>query len=105
MYNGFELCEAEAISGKEEYLNSEKYEIRAWDWDRPGHIKADIRFLNGIRNAHPALRHFTNLCFYNAWNDRILYYGKRTARSEEHTSELQSLMRTSYAVFCLKKKK
>src|SRR3546814_2396949 len=31
--------------------------------------------------------------------------GMRLQRSEEHTSELQSLMRTSYAVFCLKKKK
>lgn len=79
MYNGFELCEAEAIPGKEEYLNSEKYEIRAWDWDRPGNIKSDIRFLNEIRNGNAALRGFTNLTFYNAWNDRILYYGKRTA--------------------------
>ena len=79
MYNGFELCEAEAMPGKEEYLNSEKYEIRAWDWDRPGHIKSDIRFLNELRRDHAALRRFTNLTFYNAWNDRILYYGKRTS--------------------------
>ena len=36
VYNGFELCEAAPVPGKEEYLNSEKYEIKAWDWDRPG---------------------------------------------------------------------
>src|SRR3546814_4982973 len=35
----------------------------------------------------------------------VLVHGRRTSRSEEHTSELQSLMRISYAVFCLKKKK
>lgn len=78
MYNGFELCEAEPVPGREEYLNSEKYEIRARDWERPGNIKSDIRFLNELRREHPALRRFTNLEFYNAWNDHILYYGKRT---------------------------
>ncbi len=36
VYSGFELCEATPVPGKEEYLNSEKYEIKAWDWDRPG---------------------------------------------------------------------
>jgi starch synthase (maltosyl-transferring) len=79
IYSGFELCESEAIPGKEEYLNSEKYEIRAWDWDRPGHIKHDIRLINTLRRRHRALQEFDNLAFYNAWNDNILYYGKRTA--------------------------
>ena len=49
VYSGFELCEATPIPGKEEYLNSEKYEIKAWDWDRPGHIRPDIRLLNKLR--------------------------------------------------------
>src|SRR3546814_3288184 len=40
--------------------------------------------------------------FYLTWKARE--YGVHTRRSEEHTSELQSLMRISYAVFCLKKK-
>jgi starch synthase (maltosyl-transferring) len=78
VYNGFELCEAAPVPGKEEYLDSEKYEIRAWDWDRPGNIKGDIRFVNELRRDHPALRRLGNLTFYNAWNDHILYYGKRT---------------------------
>jgi len=78
VYNGFELCEAAAIPGKEEYLDSEKYEIRAWDYDRPGHIKDDVRRLNALRNSHPALQQFTNLSFYNAYNDAILYYAKYT---------------------------
>src|SRR3546814_7247043 len=41
---------------------------------------------------------------YSAWTGNI-EYGQSRSRSEEHTSELQSLMRISYAVFCLKKKK
>src|SRR5690606_15806641 len=65
-----------AISGKEEYLDSEKYEIKAWDWDRPGDIREDIRLVNGLRRTRPALQQFTRLTFYNAWNDQILYYGK-----------------------------
>jgi len=79
IYNGFEICEAEPIPGKEEYLHSEKYEIRAWDMDKPGHIKDDIRLINRLRRSHPALQEFTNLAFYNTSSDQVLCYGKRTA--------------------------
>ena len=78
IYSGFELCEAEPVPGKEEYLNSEKYEIRGRDWDAPQHIRPDIRLLNRLRREHKALQSFDNLSFYNAWNDNILYYGKTT---------------------------
>jgi starch synthase (maltosyl-transferring) len=78
VYSGFELCEAAAIAGKEEYLNSEKYELKVWDWNRPGNIKEDIRRLNTLRHQSPALQSFANVTFYNAWNDHILYYGKTT---------------------------
>jgi starch synthase (maltosyl-transferring) len=79
VYNGFEICESEPVPGKEEYLNSEKYEIRTWDFDKPENIKWDIEFINRLRREHKALQDFTNLTFYNAWNDNIIYYGKRTA--------------------------
>ncbi|RAI04425.1 alpha-1,4-glucan--maltose-1-phosphate maltosyltransferase [Acuticoccus sediminis] len=78
VYNGFELCEGTPVPGKEEYLNSEKYELRAWDWDRPGHIRHDVWLMNHLRKNHAALQEFTNLAFYNMWNDNIIYYGKRT---------------------------
>ena len=78
IYNGFELCEAGALPGKEEYVDSEKYEIRAWNWDRPGNIRDDISLINRLRREEPALRDFTNLAFYNAWDSNILYYGRRT---------------------------
>ena len=78
VYSGFELCEGTPIPGKEEYLNSEKYEIKAWDWDRPGNIRRDVALMNQLRRTHPALQEFANLKFYNMWNDNILYYGKRS---------------------------
>jgi starch synthase (maltosyl-transferring) len=78
IYNGFEICEAAPLPGKEEYLDSEKYQIRAWDFDAPGNIKDDIRLINRIRRDNPALWRFTNLTFLNAWNDQILCYYKIT---------------------------
>jgi starch synthase (maltosyl-transferring) len=78
IYSGFELCEATAVPGKEEYLNSEKYELKVWDWNRPGHIKEDVRRLNVLRQTSPALQTFANVTFYSAWNDNILYYAKMT---------------------------
>jgi len=83
VYSGFELCEAEPVPGREEYLNSEKYEIKARDWDAPEHIRPDIRLINRLRREHPALQSFTNLAFYNAWNDNILYYGKMTPAKDD----------------------
>ncbi|MCQ8783770.1 alpha-1,4-glucan--maltose-1-phosphate maltosyltransferase [Mangrovibrevibacter kandeliae] len=80
VYSGFELCEYEPVKpGKEEYLNSEKYEIRAFDWKRPGNIRDDIAFFNRLRRTEPALQEFRNLQFYNFWNENVLFYGKRTA--------------------------
>src|SRR6185437_6393649 len=76
IYNGFELCENAAIPGREEYLHSEKYEYKVWDWDRPGHIKNEIAALNRFRRVNPALHGFVNLRFYEASDDNILFYGK-----------------------------
>ena len=42
VYSGFELCEAAALPNSEEYLDSEKYQLRAWDWNRPGNIVGEI---------------------------------------------------------------
>ncbi|MDE2463879.1 MAG: alpha-1,4-glucan--maltose-1-phosphate maltosyltransferase, partial [Alphaproteobacteria bacterium] len=76
MYSGFEVCEAAALPGREEYLDAEKYEIRPRDYSMPGNIMAEIGQLNRIRKAEPALQSHTGLTFYNAYNDNILYYGK-----------------------------
>jgi starch synthase (maltosyl-transferring) len=78
LYNGFELCEAEPVPKKEEYLDSEKYEIKAWDYDRPGNITEHVTKLNRIRRENPALWDFRNTLFLNAWNDQILAYARLT---------------------------
>jgi starch synthase (maltosyl-transferring) len=78
IYNGFELCENAGIPGREEYLHSEKYEYKVWDWDRPGNIKADIAALNRFRRANPALQQFLNLRFIYCEDPNILAYAKRT---------------------------
>ncbi|HKX10904.1 MAG TPA: maltotransferase domain-containing protein [Stellaceae bacterium] len=82
MYSGFELCEATPIPGREEYLDSEKYEIKAWDWDRPGNIRDFIARLNKIRRDNPALHYSTNLRFYASDDDNVLFYGKATAAGD-----------------------
>jgi starch synthase (maltosyl-transferring) len=82
LYNGYEICEATPMPGKEEYLNSEKYEIKVWDFDAPDNIKDDIRLINRIRRDNPALWQFTDLTFLNAWNDNILCYYKCSAAKD-----------------------
>lgn len=74
----FELCINEALPGKEEYLNSEKYEIKRWDREKPGSLQDFIARVNRIRKENPALQTTRNLCFYEADNEALLFYGKIT---------------------------
>lgn len=83
MYSGFELCEAEPLPGREEYMNSEKYEIKPRDWRSPGNIIADITVLNRLRKEEPALQSHLGLTFYNAYNENVLYYGKAAPGHED----------------------
>ena len=83
IYNGFELCENRALPGREEYLDSEKYEIKVWDWDRPGNIKNLITVLNLARREHPALQEYDNLQFHIADNSDILVYSKATPKRDD----------------------
>jgi starch synthase (maltosyl-transferring) len=78
MYSGFELCEARALPGREEYLDSEKYQIRVRDWQASGNIIDEISRLNRIRRANPALHTHLGISFHNAFNDQVLYYAKAT---------------------------
>ncbi|MDT8871740.1 hypothetical protein RAA17_13130 [Komagataeibacter rhaeticus] len=76
LYAGFELCDATALPGREEYLDSEKYQIRQRDWAAPGNIIAEITALNALRLRHRALQSHMGLRFYTIFNDRIVYFGK-----------------------------
>jgi starch synthase (maltosyl-transferring) len=78
LYSGYELCESTPVPGKEEFLNSEKYEYKVWDWDRPGNISADITRVNAIRRVHPALHEYENLRFFWSESEHHLCYGKST---------------------------
>jgi starch synthase (maltosyl-transferring) len=79
IYSGYELCENEALPGREEYLDSEKYQYKERDWNAPGNIKEWIARLNKIRKENRALQLYTNLRFHDAENDAILFYSKMTA--------------------------
>jgi starch synthase (maltosyl-transferring) len=81
MYSGFELCEADALADREEYRDSEKYEIKARDYDSPRNIATEIARLNRIRKSHPALQRQTGLTFYEAYNDHVIVYGKSSPGS------------------------
>lgn len=76
IYSGFELCEGAPLPGREEYLDSEKYQLKARDWNKPGNIKMFITRLNRARNEYPALQSYANIEFIPADNDQILAFHK-----------------------------
>jgi starch synthase (maltosyl-transferring) len=78
IYNGFELLEHEPIPGKEEYLNSEKYELKVRDWNAPCNIKDYIARLNRIRQSNPALLQTSNLRFAQVDDGEVIGYVKES---------------------------
>jgi starch synthase (maltosyl-transferring) len=78
IYSGYEFAENEAVPGTEEYLNSEKFEIKPRDWNAPGNIRAFVSRINAIRRGNPALASNRRLAFYPVDNEQILFYGKST---------------------------
>ena len=82
VYAGFELFEHVAVKpGSEEYLDSEKYQLRPRDWDNAlasGHTLAPyITMLNELRREHRALQTLRGLTFHNVDNDKIIAYSRR----------------------------
>jgi starch synthase (maltosyl-transferring) len=82
MYAGYELYEHIPLEpGTEEYLNSEKYEIKIRDWDKAAEkglsLAPFITQLNEIRRLNPALRRLRNLYFHPTQSDQIIAYSKR----------------------------
>jgi starch synthase (maltosyl-transferring) len=73
----YELMEARPREpGSEEYLDSEKYELRHWDLDRPDSLRAFIALLNRIRRENPALHSDWSLRFFPTDNDQLICYAK-----------------------------
>jgi starch synthase (maltosyl-transferring) len=79
VYSGFELYENQPASEtNEEYLDSEKYEIKDRIFDRPGTLAPLMTALNDIRRRHPALQQLRNLTLHPTDNAQILAFSKQT---------------------------
>ena len=73
----FELCDNRPLApGREEYLDSEKYEIKQWDIDRPDNLRTLIGQVNQLRRENPAFRANHNLRFHEVDNEQIIAYSK-----------------------------
>lgn len=82
----FELGENRPIApGREEYLDSEKYEVKVWDLDRPDNLSSLISQVNQIRRDNPAFRANHNLRFHEVDNEQIIAYSKS---SEDGSNEV-----------------
>ncbi|HUH41384.1 MAG TPA: maltotransferase domain-containing protein, partial [Castellaniella sp.] len=79
IYSGFELCESAPLPGREEYMDSEKYELRPRQWLAPGHIRDEIAQLNAIRSANPALHGVRGFQSLAATPDSVLAYLRTSA--------------------------
>ena len=78
VYAGFELYEHVAVRpGSEEYLDSEKYQIRSRDWSQPS-LAGYLTMLNRVRREHPATHRLTNIVFHTVDNPDVLAWSKRT---------------------------
>ncbi len=79
IYSGFELTENQPVRpGSEEYLDSEKYQIRIRDFGQPGNLSELIARVNVIRRAHPALQRDWGLRFHPSDNPELLCYSKQS---------------------------
>ena len=77
IYSGYELSENVPVrQGSEEYLDSEKYQIKVRDWNQPGNLKELIARVNAIRREHPALQQNDTLRFHATDNEALLWYSK-----------------------------
>ncbi|WSL80675.1 alpha-1,4-glucan--maltose-1-phosphate maltosyltransferase [Kitasatospora sp. NBC_01266] len=82
VYAGFELGENAPLDDGEEYLDSEKYQLRPRDWTRTDTLAPLLTTLNRLRREHPALQELRNLSFLPTDNDRIIAYTKRTGADQ-----------------------
>ena len=88
-----ELCENAALPGREEYLDSEKYQYKQRDWNASGNIKPLITRLNAIRFENAALQQTNNISFFASENPAILCYRKWSA---DLSSQILVIVTTDY---------
>jgi starch synthase (maltosyl-transferring) len=88
VYSGYELFEHVAVRpGSEEYLDSEKYQLRPRDWaaaEAEGRSLAPyLTHLNDLRRGHPALQQLRNLTFHRTDSDKVIAYSKRSSSGDD----------------------
>ena len=86
--------EHDPLPGREEYLDSEKYEIKVRDWDKPGNIKPYIRDLNRARRANPALQQTSQLRFLPIDDGTIIGFVKESVDQTNTVAVAIALSRT-----------
>jgi starch synthase (maltosyl-transferring) len=96
IYNGFELLEHEPIPGREEYLDSEKYEIKVRDWDKPGNIKPYIAELNRIRRENAAFQQTYNLRFVGIDDPNVTAFVKQSVDQSNTVAVAIALSRDTH---------
>jgi starch synthase (maltosyl-transferring) len=94
IYNGFELLEHEPIPGKEEYLDSEKYELKTHDWNKPGNIKNYIGQLNWLRKANAALQQTADLRFATLDDEEVIGFVKESPARDNAVAVAIALSKT-----------
>lgn len=87
----FEYMISDAIPGKEEYMDSEKYEVRHWDWEKENKITTLIGKINNIRRDHPSLQQTNNIEFCDTDNDQLIAYYKYDDSRQDETLMVASL--------------
>lgn len=93
VYAGFELFEDEpAHPGSEEYLHSEKYELRPRDWGRTDTLAPLLTVLNRLRRRHPALQQLRDLRFHPTDNDQVIAYSKTATTPEGLTDQVVTVV-------------
>jgi starch synthase (maltosyl-transferring) len=90
VYAGFELFEHVAVKpGSEEYLDSEKYQVRVRDWEGAAAegrtLAPDLRRLNELRREHPALQLLRNVTVHSSEDENILVYSKQAELPDGNT--------------------
>ncbi len=87
----FEFMVSEAIPGKEEYMDSEKYQIRHWDWTATNKMTLLIGKINHIRKEQASLQQTNNIVFCDTNNDQVIAYYKYDDSRENETLMISSL--------------
>jgi len=87
----FEYMVSAAMPGKEEYLDSEKYEFIKWDWNKTNKLTTVISRLNHIRKERPSLQQTNNIVFCDTTSDQVIAYYKFNDNKEDETLMIVSL--------------